>query len=268
MPIAPMPASGPVAIPTGGVGPRPQGKLVAQTDEKAVARGKFAVKLLGALLFVAAGLFGVVAYNLWFSDEPVPAVVVAKPAPAPATSDVPVVAPAEAGTAPAVVETTPAGTTVPAVATPAATGPVVVDNPQSLPGQLIAKAQNAVSAHEAAMTQPANEVMDTGSSSLPAAVTPAVPAPAAVVEVKPVPVPEPVAAPRPEPGANFKAFVVNLKINGVFQGENARAMLNNKMYRLGETVDAKLGIVFLRLEPEEKRIVFEDSRGAIMSRRY
>jgi hypothetical protein len=112
------------------------------------------------------------------------------------------------------------------------------------------------------MTQPTNEVLNTTASSVSPTVTPA------PVEMKPVPVPEPVAAPRPEPGPNFKAFVVNLKINGVFQGENARAMLNGKMYRLGETVDAKLGIVFTRLEPEDKRIVFEDSRGAIMTRRY
>jgi hypothetical protein len=256
MPIAPLPPSGPVAIPTGGTGPRPQGKMVAQTDEKAVARGKFAVKLLAALLFVAAGLGGVVAYNLWFAGEAAPAPVVAKPAPVPASTDVPAVAPTDASTAPAVVGDTPA------VATPPSSGPVVVDNPQSLPGQMIAKAQNAVAAHDAAMTQPANEVLDTTASSVPAAVTPA------SVEVKPVPAPEPVVVPRPEPGANFKAFVVNLKINGVFQGENARAMLNGKMYRLGEVVDAKLGIVFVRLEPEDKRIVFEDSRGAIMSRRY
>lgn len=233
--------------------------MVAQNDEKAVARGKFAVKLLVALLFVAAGLGCVIAYNLWFADEPAPAPVVAKPTPAAATTEVTAVTPT-------VPETTPAAATrVPA-------GPVVVDNPQSLPGQLIAKAQNAVSAHEAALTQPANEVLDTTASPVPASVSPAATTPAAVVpavvEVKPVPAPEPVVVTRPEPGANFKAFVVNLKINGVFQGENARAMLNNKMYRLGEVVDAKLGIVFLRLEPEEKRIVFEDAKGAIMSRRY
>ena len=265
MPIAPLPPSGPVAIPTGGVGPRPQGKMVDQNQEKAVARGKFAVKLLVALLFVATGLFGVVAYNLWFAEEPAPEPVVVKRTPpsVPASTDGQATPATEASSSPSVAAETPQ----PAVETPKPAGPVVVANPQSVPGQLITQAQNAVSAHDAAMTQPANEVLNAAALPVPSNATPAtvVPDP---VEMKPVPAPEPVAAPRPEPGANFKAFVVNLKINGVFQGENARAMLNGKMYRLGEVVDPKLGIVFLRLEPEDKRIVFEDSKGAIMSRRY
>ena len=215
---------------------------MAQNQEKDVARGKFATKLLVALLFVAVGLFGFLAYNLWFAGVPAPEPVVAKPAPAPVEAK------------PETTEATP-----PVAPTQPAAGPINTDTPQSGLGQAIAKAQNAVAAHDAALTQPVNDVLAT-------APTAAVPAPA---EAKPAPAPEPVAPPpRPEPGANFKSFVVNLKISGVFQGENARAMLNGKMYRLGETVDPKLGIVFIRLEPEEKRIVFEDARGAIMSRRY
>jgi len=233
--------------------------MVAQTDEKTAAHGKFAAKLLVALLFVALGLFGVFAYNLWFAGEPSAPSIVAKPpaAPAPATDG--------AAGEPA---TNPAADGANAASDDAAKPitPVVVENPQSLAGKAVAKAQNAVAAHDAALVEPVNDVL------APSTATPSVgagPAPAPV-EAKPAPTPvavRPVES-RPEPGPGFKAFVVNLKINGVFQGENARAMLNGKMYRLGEVVDAKLGIVFLRVEPEDKRIVFEDAKGAIMSRRY
>lgn len=254
MPIAPMPASGPVAIPTGGTGPRPQGKLVAQNQEQEAARGKFAAKLLVALLFVAVAMGGFFAYNLWFADNAASAPVVAKPSAAPETAATPA----------ATAETAPSAAQV-----PPARGPLATDTPQSAAGQIIAKAQNAVAAHDAAFTQPTNEVLATASQPAGTSAEGSSATVAAPVDVQPAAVPEPVAPPpRPEPGANFKAFVVNLKINGVFQGENARAMLNGKMYRLGEVVDSKLGIVFLRLEPEDKRIVFEDSRGAIMSRRY
>lgn len=229
---------------------------MAQNQDKDVARGKFALKLLFALLFVAAVLSGVFAYNLWFSAEPAPEPVVVKRTHPSTATDKQSVPATEAGHAPA--ETPPAAES----SQPA--NPVVADTPQSMPGQLVAQAQDAVKAHDAALTQPTNDVLNSTVSAPPPTAT-VVPAP---VEMKPVPAPEPVAAARPEPSANFKAFVVNLKINGVFQGENSRAMLNGKMYRLGEVVDAKLGIVFLRLEPEGKRIVFEDSKGAIMSRRY
>jgi hypothetical protein len=231
--------------------------MVAQTDEKASAHGKFAAKLLVALLFVSLGLFGVFAYNLWFAKDPAPAPITAKKLPAtPASSSDD--ASAESATAP---DADSASIASGDPAQPAAR--VVVENPQSLAGKAIAKAQNAVAAHDAALVEPVNDaVAPAGATSV--ASTP-VPAP---VEAKPVPEPPRPVVARPEPGPGFKAFVVNLKVNGVFQGENARAMLNGKMYRLGEVVDAKLGIVFLRVEPEDKRIVFEDAKGAIMSRRY
>jgi hypothetical protein len=196
----------------------------------------------------------VLAYNLWFAEDTAPApIVFAKPA----------TTPAEAPASPAVdAPTAPAAATPQPTASPA---PVVVDKPQSMPGQLIAKAQKAVAAHDAAMTKPANEVL--AASDPATAPEPAAPLSTEEASVPAAP-PAPAEVQRPEPSANFKAYVVNLKVNGVFQGENARAMLNGKMYRLGEVVDPKLGIVFLRLEPEDKRIVFEDSKGAIMSRRY
>ena len=249
MPIAPLPA-GPA--PLQPLSPRPP-ILKNQSKSDDARAGRNVLKLLLALLFVAAGVFGVLAYNLWFSDEPVPA---------PITATKPAMPPAPAASAP--VDSTPAPVPVAEAPTPVPAPPVVVDNPQSLPGQLVAKARDAVAAHDAALTKPANDVID----SAPSAPAPVPVTPPADVIPAPVAPPAPAEVQRPEPSANFKAYVVNLKINGVFQGENARAMLNGKMYRLGELIDPKLGIVFLRLEPEDKRIVFEDAKGAIMSRRY
>jgi hypothetical protein len=230
--------------------------MVAQTDEKVAAHGTFAAKLLIALLFVAAGLFGVFAYNLWFAQDPAPRPIAVKTPAAPTAEE----STDSPGTAP-VGES--ASTASGEAAKPPT--PVVIENPQSFAGQAIARAQNAVAAHDTAHVERVNEALAAAGTAPSAAIAPA------PVEMKSVPAAEPPArtsASRPEPGPGFKTYVVNLKVNGVFQGENARAMLNGKMYRLGEVVDSKLGIVFLRLEPEDKRIVFEDAKGAIMSRRY
>jgi hypothetical protein len=59
-----------------------------------------------------------------------------------------------------------------------------------------------------------------------------------------------------------------MRVNGVFQGENARAMINGKMYQLGEVVDTQLGITFFKIDVDAKQLIFRDESGAIMPRRY
>jgi hypothetical protein len=263
MPISPLPAAMPATKPLAA---RPGINPQTKPDESRA--GSHGFKLMLALLVVALGLFGVFAYNLWFAEDPAP-VVASRPEPKPAPTEV-AAEPAPAKAAPAQpVDQAPARPAPPPAAKPAQPT-VVADAPQSLPGKLVAQARDAAAAHDAALTAPVNEVLATPSAPTAPAPTPGAAEPAA--ETPPAAPPEPAVAPaelpRPEPSPTFKAYVVNLKINGVFQGENARAMLNGKMYRLGEIVDEKLGIVFLRLEPENKRIVFEDAKGAIMSRRY
>jgi hypothetical protein len=66
----------------------------------------------------------------------------------------------------------------------------------------------------------------------------------------------------------FRAFVANAKISGVFQGENARAFINGRVLRVGELVDGKLGITFESIDAERKQIVFKDRSGAIATRKY
>jgi len=66
----------------------------------------------------------------------------------------------------------------------------------------------------------------------------------------------------------FRAFVANVKISGVFQGENSRAFINGRMIRTGETVDPALGIIFDHLDAEKKQIIFKDASGAVATRKY
>ena len=250
MPIAPLPSSGPA--PAFPVKPR---KPVPPARETSSHPARHGFKLLLALLFVAVGLFAVLAYNYWFAAPAAPVAVARPPEPAPA--------PAEKPAAPA--------QTDPATEIPAA--------PVSEAGKLVAQVKETVAAHDAAHAAPVEAVLTPPASEPPAVSEKQLPEAApesAVEEPAPVVTPPPASAPvaavaensRPEPGAAFRSFVASMKIAGVFQGENARAMINGKMYRLGETVDPKLGIVFRRLEPDNKRIVFEDPRGAVISRRY
>jgi hypothetical protein len=66
----------------------------------------------------------------------------------------------------------------------------------------------------------------------------------------------------------FRAFVANVKISGVFQGANSRALINGRMTRVGEPVDSTLGVIFEGIDPEKKQIIFKDASGATATRKY
>ena len=66
----------------------------------------------------------------------------------------------------------------------------------------------------------------------------------------------------------FRTFVADAKISGVFQGTPPRAFINGRLIRVGETVDPSLGITFESVDPKAKSIVFKDSTGATVARRY
>lgn len=72
----------------------------------------------------------------------------------------------------------------------------------------------------------------------------------------------------PEATPEFRAFIVNARISGVFQGNPARAVLNGRLIRAGEVVDAGLGITFDGLDPERRNLVFKDQSGATVARRF
>jgi len=68
--------------------------------------------------------------------------------------------------------------------------------------------------------------------------------------------------------ADFRAFVANANIGGVFQGTPSRALINGRIIREGQVVDDTLGISFERIDADKKVIYFKDATGAEVSRDY
>lgn len=66
----------------------------------------------------------------------------------------------------------------------------------------------------------------------------------------------------------FRSFVANTKVTGVFQGSPPRAFINGRLHRPGDTVDAALGIIFVTVEVPKKQLIFKDRTGAIVARKY
>ena len=68
--------------------------------------------------------------------------------------------------------------------------------------------------------------------------------------------------------ADFRAFVANADIGGVFQGAHSRALINGKIVREGQVLDDNLGIIFERIDADKKVIFFKDATGAEVSKNY
>lgn len=154
---------------------------------------------------------------------------------------------------------------------PANPKPRLVDNPQSDAGKLVARARDAVAAHDR-QGEDMDAVLD--AQTAPAAAKPAVARAAAAPAVSAErPAPEPEAAPAkpeppPPPSQAFQDYVAKLKISGVFQGEKARAMLNGKTYSMGDVVEPKLKITFVKVDPEAKLLTLQEESGATLAKRY
>lgn len=154
--------------------------------------------------------------------------------------------------------------------TPAAPGQSrLVEKPTSSAGKAVAKVRDLVASREKfdkeqgvehVLADTPDAVPANPSANVVSIVQPAKPEPAA-------PEPEPELPPIP-PSDAFRQFVISMRVNGVFQGENARAMINGKMYQLGDIVDARLGITFFKIDVENKQLIFRDENTAIMPRRY
>lgn len=87
------------------------------------------------------------------------------------------------------------------------------------------------------------------------------PAPAETVS-RPAPKPE------VEPAPAFKRFVLEMRVNGVFQGDPRRAIINGRTVRPGELLDHDRGIVFHGIDPEKKLILMRGAGGSRMTRKY
>ncbi len=68
--------------------------------------------------------------------------------------------------------------------------------------------------------------------------------------------------------AAFRAWINDVRITGVRSGAAPRAMINGRLVRPGDIVDASAGIVFDGLDEERKQVVFRDRTGAFATKSY
>jgi hypothetical protein len=72
-----------------------------------------------------------------------------------------------------------------------------------------------------------------------------------------------------EATAAFRSWVANAKLSSVVWGATpARAFINGRLVRAGDTVDAGLGIKFDGVNAEKMQLIFKDKSGATVMRRY
>ncbi len=91
------------------------------------------------------------------------------------------------------------------------------------------------------------------------------------VEVEP-PFPPPAkvepAPPPPRPSAEFFSAIDRAVIGGVFQGTPAKALINGRTIRAGETLNEGLGIIFVGLDETRHKLIFRDGTGAEVIRKF
>ncbi|HEY0946031.1 MAG TPA: hypothetical protein VGD81_12220 [Opitutaceae bacterium] len=66
----------------------------------------------------------------------------------------------------------------------------------------------------------------------------------------------------------FKTYVTAARINGVFQGNPPRALINGRTVRAGDMLDTTLGVVFERIDASRKLVFFKDQSGAVLAKKY
>lgn len=171
----------------------------------------------------------------------------------------------------------------------AATPSTALNQAAAAPGAAVNSAQNAVTARRTA-EQGKIDALVAGQEPVDpnrVVATPA-PAPAKTAETPPPPKPTSVFAPvtsvsQIAPGVTaltttevgggiaspaFRSWVANARINGVFQGNPPRALINGRTVRVGQSVDDTLGILFDGFNIDEKTIVFRDRTGATVTRKF
>lgn len=237
----------------------------ASVDAAAVAKKKRAVVIAaGVAAVIVVGAAGFFAYRSFFAAPPPPPPVVKTKAPVTPKAGAPV-----APKAP--VAATPAPATPPATA-PGPLSPTL-DAIAHAPAKAIGKAQDAIDARRAS----GQDRVDGALVGADVADKPAAPAAPKTTTAKTA-VTRGVSATTSleaatEASAEFRSFVANAKISGVFPGDRAqgvpsRAMINGRLVRSGETVDGGLGILFDGADPEKRHLLFKDKSGAVVARRY
>ncbi len=73
----------------------------------------------------------------------------------------------------------------------------------------------------------------------------------------------------PPASADFLKFAEALRVSGVVPGNPARVMLNGKLFRGGDTVDAALGVRFIGVETAPRKcFILRDATGAELKLTY
>ncbi len=75
-------------------------------------------------------------------------------------------------------------------------------------------------------------------------------------------------AARPAPTAEFRGIVERFKITGVVQGAPVRAIIDGRLVKTGDLVDAKRDIRLVGQDVAARRLIFEDRNTAQTSARY
>lgn len=104
---------------------------------------------------------------------------------------------------------------------------------------------------------------------------------AATVEPKPVaspPAPAPVAAPVVAPvatpataaadTASYQAAIDRMKVDSVVSGAAARAMIDGRLFRLGDIVDRRLGLRFTSVDVDAHTVLFTNADNVVFKKYY
>jgi uncharacterized membrane protein len=66
----------------------------------------------------------------------------------------------------------------------------------------------------------------------------------------------------------FKAFVENLNVSGVLQGDQPRVLIGHTTYYVGDVINSDLGVVFIGIDPDRELVLFKDSTGVTLVKKY
>lgn len=64
----------------------------------------------------------------------------------------------------------------------------------------------------------------------------------------------------------LRGWVIALPLTGIMGGAEPRALVDGRMYRVGDAVDRPRGIVILQIDSDKKTVVFGDGAGSIVRR--
>ena len=140
--------------------------------------------------------------------------------------------------------------------------------PASMAGKMIERAKEVAAEHGTNLTDPVDDIMAEPTAPTPSPAEDRVTA-TSQSEIAPgVTATTTTMLSAVEASHDFQNFVAEMRINGVFQGSPARALINGHTVSEGEVIDSGLGIIFDHIEAEDKQIIFRDGTGATVRRKY